>query len=52
VSDAIIAAVGRALAVALMDFAYTRKDDDKKRVAAAEYDLCKAVRDEQEQEIE
>jgi hypothetical protein len=46
-SDAAMAAAGRALAVALMDFAYSRKDEDRKRVAAAESELCQAYRTEE-----
>ena len=32
--------IARALADALLDYAYTRKDDDKKRVAQLQYELC------------
>ena len=32
--------VARSLADALSDFAYTRKDEDKKRVAALSHELC------------
>lgn len=46
-SDATMAAAGRSLAIALMDFAYTRKEDDKKNVAACEHALCKALREEE-----
>ena len=41
-SDASIAAIARNLAEALCDFAYARKDEDKKRVAALHYELCTA----------
>jgi hypothetical protein len=43
-SDAALAAAGRVLAEALINFAYSRKDEDKKRVAAAETELCQAYR--------
>ena len=45
-SDAAMAAAGRVLAEALMAFAYSRKDEDRKRVSAAEYELCQAYRTE------
>jgi hypothetical protein len=51
-SDAAMAAAGRALAVALMDFAYSRKDEDRKRVAAAESELCQGYRAEQQEAAE
>ena len=44
VDDAKIAALGRQLAEALSDFAYTRKDEDKKRVAYLQSALCAAVK--------
>ena len=44
--DAKIAAIARGLAEALQDFAYTRKDDDKKRVSAAQFELIQAVKGE------
>lgn len=45
-SDADVAAVARNLAEALRDAAYTRKDEDKKRVAQLNYELCAAVKKE------
>lgn len=45
-SDKSIAAVGRRLAEALSDFAYTRKDEDKKLVAALQSELCQTLRNE------
>lgn len=33
-------AIARSLADALSDFAYTRKDEDKKRVAGLQHELC------------
>lgn len=48
--DAKIAGIARNLAEALADFAYTRKDDDKKRIATLHTELCAAVRTETEQE--
>jgi hypothetical protein len=42
--DAKIAAIGRNLAQALADFSYSRKDDDKKRIAQLQTELCAAVR--------
>lgn len=47
--DAKIAGLGRELATALSDFAYTRKDEDKKRVAYLQSSLCAAVKAEDEQ---
>ena len=44
--DAKIAAIGRNLAEALADWAYVRKDADKKRVAELHAELCAAVREE------
>jgi hypothetical protein len=46
-SDQIIAAIARNLAEALQDFAYTRKDEDKKRVASLNFELVKLVKEEQ-----
>jgi len=43
-ADAHIAAIGRRLAEALSDVAYTRKDEDKKRVAQLNMQLCNAVK--------
>jgi hypothetical protein len=42
--DAKIAALGRQLAEALSDFAYSRKDEDKKRIAQLQTSLCAAVK--------
>lgn len=46
-NDSNIARIGRELAVALQDFAYTRKDDDKKRIAATQFELVQAVKQEE-----
>jgi hypothetical protein len=46
--DAKIAALGRKLAEALSDFAYSRKDEDKKRIAYLQTTLCAAVKAENE----
>ena len=43
-ADANIASIGRRLAEALADFGYTRKDEDKKRIAALQAELCAAVK--------
>lgn len=40
----------RALADALSDFAYTRRDDDKKRVAELQHQLCQMRKDEIKQQ--
>lgn len=45
-SDVIIAQIGRNLAEALQDWGYTRKDDDKKRVNALQFELVTAVKGE------
>lgn len=45
--DAKIAEVARRLANALQDFAYTRKEEDKKRVAEIDYELIKVVKEEE-----
>jgi len=45
--DAKIASIARGLAEALQDWAYTRKDEDKKRVLAAQVELINAVKEEQ-----
>jgi hypothetical protein len=45
-NDSKIAFIARNLAEALQDWAYTRKDDDKKRVLAAEVELIQAVKEE------
>lgn len=44
--DGKIAKIGRDLAEALSDWAYSRKDEDKKRVVSLQHQLCKAVKDE------
>jgi hypothetical protein len=44
-----IANIARDLAEALQDWAYTRKDEDKKRVTAAQTELVQAVKQETEQ---
>jgi hypothetical protein len=44
--DALIAGIARNLAEALQDWAYTRKDEDKKRVTAAQTELVQAVKKE------
>jgi len=44
--DAKIASIARGLAEALQDFAYTRKDDDRKRVLACQVELIQAVKKE------
>jgi hypothetical protein len=41
-----IAAIARHLAEALQDVAYTRKDEDKKRVANLGHELVRAVKQE------
>jgi hypothetical protein len=46
--DAKIAAIARNLAEALQDWAYTRKDEDKKRVTALNSELVRAVKGESE----
>lgn len=48
-NDQQIAAIARNLAVALRDLAYTRKEEDKKRVSALQTELCAAVRQEEDQ---
>ena len=45
-ADSDIARIARSLAVALQDWAYTRKDEDKKRVTAAQTELVQAVKQE------
>ncbi len=47
-NDTKIATIARNLANALQDWAYTRKDEDKKRVAHAQVELVHAVKQEQE----
>ena len=47
-TDAQWAAQGRALAEALGDHAYTRKDEDRKRVLMLHTEICKMARDERE----
>lgn len=51
-SDATIAAIGRALAEASSTFAYSRQDTDKKQMAALLTELCTAVRLEREEKKE
>jgi hypothetical protein len=46
--DEKVAAIARSLAEALQDWAYTRKDEDKKRVTAAQTELVQAVKKEVE----
>ena len=45
-ADSNIARIARDLAAALQDWAYTRKDEDKKRVTAAQTELVQAVKQE------
>ena len=45
-NDTNIARIARSLAEALQDWAYTRKDEDKKRVTAAQTELVQAVKGE------
>jgi hypothetical protein len=45
--DATLAALARDLAQALMDAAYTRRDEDKKRVNELQQRLCALVRREE-----
>lgn len=45
-NDAKIAMIARSLAEALQDWAYTRKDEDKKRVTAGQTELVQAVKEE------
>jgi hypothetical protein len=47
-NDVLIATIARSLAEALQDWAYTRKDEDKKRVTAAQTELVQAVKGESE----
>jgi len=49
-AEAKLAAIGRRLAEALADAAYTRKDEDKKRVAQLQMELCAAVKQESTEE--
>lgn len=46
-AEAKIINIARDLAGALGDWAYTRKDDDKKRVNRLQHELCQAVKEEQ-----
>lgn len=48
-NDAKIAAIARRLAEALSDVAYTRKEEDKKRVSALNTELCAAVKNESQE---
>lgn len=45
-SDASIAEIGRRLAEALQDVAYSRSEVDKKNLAAINYELVTAVKEE------
>lgn len=47
-SDAALADIARRLAIALQDLAYTRKQEDKQRVAELNYELIKAFKEEKE----
>lgn len=49
-SDANTLRIARDLAEALRDFARTRKDEDKKRIAALHTELCREYRQEQDDE--
>lgn len=40
-TDAEVANIGRRLAAALSEYAYTRKPEDKKTVAALQFELCR-----------
>jgi hypothetical protein len=54
-TDQSMARIARALAEALSDFAYTRKDEDKKLVAQLQAELCAENRAEieaQQQELQ
>jgi hypothetical protein len=42
--DAEVASVARKLAQALLDYAYTRKEEDKKRVTACEVELIQVIK--------
>jgi hypothetical protein len=46
-SDVRMATIARNLAEALSDFAYSRKDEDKKRVSSLQFQLCAEWRKEQ-----
>lgn len=45
-NDAKISSIARQLSEALQDFAYTRKDDDRKIVLQYQFELVRAVREE------
>ena len=45
--DAALAVLARQLAQALMDFAYSRKDEDRKRVNDLQARLCSIIRREE-----
>ncbi len=49
-SDKEVAVIARNLAEALADYAYTRKDDDKKKIAALHTELCRVVKHEKAEE--
>lgn len=46
-TDTVIAAIARNLGEALMDYAYSRKDEDKVRVLQLQYELCNACKAEE-----
>jgi hypothetical protein len=46
ISDSELAIIARQLSEALQDFAYTRKDEDKKRVVALQVELVAATKKE------
>ena len=48
--DTHMARIARDLGNALMDWAYTRKDEDKKRVTAEQTELVQAVKEETDDE--
>ena len=48
-NDSVLASIARALSEALQDYAYTRKDEDKKRVVALQVELVAATKKETEQ---
>ena len=45
-NDSALATLARNLSEALQDYAYTRKDEDKKRVVALQVELVQAVKKE------
>jgi hypothetical protein len=48
--DAKIAAIARRLGNALQDFAYSRRDEDKRQISQLHYELVRAVIEETETE--